>query len=105
MPHLAAGQRFPQHDPHRVDVAPTVDTLCGDLLWRHVAQLALDHPGRGLGVATRQLCDTEIEQLDLTVERDEYVVRADVAVYHAERSAIVVLELVRIVQAAQRVEI
>ena len=66
--------------------------------------LPLSTPLRGLLVRRVQgLGDAEVHHLDLPVVGDEHVVGRDVAVDHVEVGAVVVGELVRVVQARERV--
>src|SRR5213082_2180537 len=65
--------------------------LSPDLLWRHVAHCPQDYTGFGLvrygfGVITfrlRQLCQSEVEDLDPSVAGDKDVLRLEVAVDNA----------------------
>ena len=94
-----AGQELVEHDAAREDVAAPIDRQPAHLLRRHVAELALEDAGLGLGALARRLRDTEVDELDLTLERDEDVLRADVAVDEVQLLAALVALVVRVVEA------
>jgi hypothetical protein len=101
-PDRGAAQHLPQHDAGRVEVGAAIDGDPGDLLGRHVARLALEHADPGLVERVEHLGDAEVDELDLTVVGDEHVARRDVAMHDAERRVVVIGELVRVVQAGER---
>ena len=74
-----------------------------ELLRRHVVGAPLEHAGLGLERRVARLGDAEVDDLGLPVEGHEDVVRADVAVHEAERLAVEVGELVRVVERRQHV--
>jgi hypothetical protein len=102
LPHLLIRGRFPEHDPHGVDVRTAVDRFAGQLLRGHVVHLALDHAHLGVTRRSAHLGDAEVEQLHPAVVGDEYVLRAHVAMHDLERGAVEVRELVRVVQPGER---
>jgi len=101
LPERNARQHLPHHDPGGVDVRPAVDLLAEHLLGRDVADLTLEESRARVGRRVPRLGDAEVEELDLTVEGHEDVARRDVAMDDAQRRAVVVGELVRVVQTAQ----
>jgi len=94
-------QHFPEDDPRREDVGAPVDRVADELLRRHVRRLAFERPGLRLRLARFGLRDPEVDELDLPVVRQKHVLRAHVAVDDLQRRAVVVRELVRIVEARQ----
>ena len=93
----ASGEHLPEDDAQREDVRARVHVLAARLLGRHVRELALEHARRGQLVA--RLGDAEVRELHRPIERDEDVVRGDVAVDEEQRLA-VHLEPVGVVKAA-----
>src|SRR5439155_1600169 len=79
-------------------VAASVDGVTLDLLGRHVAELSLEDSRLRLLQPAFRLCDPEVDQLHLTLEADEHVLRRDVAVHDAERPALRVALAVRMVE-------
>src|SRR6185312_9501811 len=92
---------LPEHDAQREDIAAAVERLAADLLGREIRRLALDHArARGFAVVVG-LGDAEVDDLDVTVEADEDVLRADVAMDDVERRARhLVLEAVGVMEPA-----
>ena len=86
-----------EHDAGREDVAPEIDGLAPRLLWRHVRDLAFELSAlrrlRRLRVA---LGDTEVDDLHVTRERDDDVLRRDVSMHDVELGAVELVLLVRI---------
>ncbi len=80
-----------------IDVGATRHLLATGLLGRHVRGLALEHAG----LLAKQIRggDAEIGYFDGPIERQEDVLRGDVAVHDVERSAGFVLALVGVMQA------
>jgi len=72
------------------------------LLGRHVCDPPLEDARLGLQRRVDRLRDAEIEGLGLAVERHEHVERAHVAMNDAERLSVEAAELVRVVQADER---
>ena len=79
------GEDLPEDDAERVEVAPPVHLLAARLLGRHVAELALEH-ARLLGEEARA-GDAEVGDLHRALEREEDVLRGDVAVHDLEALA------------------
>jgi hypothetical protein len=84
-----AGEHFPQHRGGGVDVAAPIDGAPGDLLRRHVTELALELAFARGGGAPRGLGDAEVEDARDAVDTDEQVLRGHVAVHDAQRHALV----------------
>jgi hypothetical protein len=77
-----------EHDPAGPDVSAVIDGFSRELLWRHVADFALENARTGLlAESTFGLCDSEIDQLDLTLLTDEYILRAHIAMHDAARNS------------------
>ncbi len=95
-----ARQDLPEHDAQGVEVAAPVDSLAARLLGRHVAELALEDPG--LLCEQARAGDAEVGDLHRTLERQQDVLGADVAVDDVERLPRFVFLLVRVVQALGR---
>ena len=74
------------------------------LLGRHVRELALELPGARRRQARRGARDAEVGDARGAVDADQDVLRRDVAVDEVEQLVVVVPELVRGVQAGERVE-
>ena len=74
-----------------------------DLLGRREANLALEDARLGHGLGVGGLGDPEVDELRRPLVGHEDVVRAHVAVHDLEGRAVVVGELVRVVQSRQRV--
>ena len=79
-------------------------TVAGDLLGRHVGDLALELPLARRLHAPGGLGDAEVEHARHAVGADEDVLRRDVAVDDAERLALLARRLVRGVQAVEDVD-
>ena len=94
-----AGGQLPKDDAQREDVGPAVDVFAGDLLGRHVRELALERAVARRGHARAELRDAEVHDLRRPVVRHEEVVRRHVAVDEIELLAILALQLVGSVQA------
>jgi hypothetical protein len=94
------GQRLPEDDPERVEVAATVDLLAACLLGGHVAELALDDPL--LGGEHLRAGDAEVGDLHAPFERQEDVLRRDVSVDDLEWDPSLVLPLVGVVEPLRR---
>jgi hypothetical protein len=99
-----AGERLPQDDTDGVEVRLPRHRGAGELLARHVPQLALHLAGGGHVGAAERLGDPEVEEARHTVGADLHVVRRYVAVDDPERRAERILRLVRRVQALERVD-
>jgi len=84
--------------PQAKHVGAAVDRQPADLLGRHVRELALDQAGQGPGGAALRLDDAEVDELDLTLVRDDDVLRADVAVDQVERLARAIALVVGVVE-------
>jgi hypothetical protein len=100
----APGDRLPEHDAHREEIGARVDRLAATLLGRDVAELALHRALPRGRRSAGDLGDAEVDELDLTGVGHEHVLRADVAVHHAQRRAVEVGELVGVLQAAQHLD-
>src|SRR5690606_30130623 len=94
-----AGQELVEDGAAGVYVRGAVDLRTAHLLRRHVAELALEDAGLGLGALAGRLGDAEVDELDLALERDQHVLRADVPVNQVELAAGLVALVVRVVQA------
>ena len=90
-------EAFPEDDAQGVEVAPAVDLLSAGLLGRHVPELALENAG--LLVDEPRARDPEVGDLHGALEREEDVLRGDVAVDDVERGAALVALLVGVVKA------
>ena len=89
------GGRFVQDHRAGPHIRATVDRLARDLLGRHVAELPLDLPGRGVGEATLRVGDPEVHDApDALVEHHD-VLRRDVTVHELQRRSVFAFELVR----------
>jgi hypothetical protein len=85
-------------DAEREDVGAAVDLVTACLLGRHVAVLALEHPGVRVFLLRVRLRDAEVEQLHVAVPAHHDVVRADVAVDDVERLAVHALRVVHVIE-------
>src|ERR1019366_7298218 len=95
-----AGGRVIEDAAHREDVSAPIDGRAPELLGRHVGELAADLArARRLVELPLRLGHAEAGELRRAVERDEDVLRTDVAVHDAERRALRVRELLARVQA------
>jgi hypothetical protein len=91
-----------EDDAEREHVAAAIDLAAAALLRCHVRELALDDAGHRLDRARGRLRDAEVEQLHGAVEADHDVRWRDVAVDDAERHAVAVASLVRVIEAGRR---
>jgi hypothetical protein len=81
-----AREQLVEHHADREQIRARIDNLAAGLLGRQVAELA--HRGARLDVAVRlHVRDAEVAEDDAAVERQEHVVRRDVAMHEAERRA------------------
>ncbi len=94
-----AGEHFVKHDAEREDVAAPVDGQAAHLLGRHVAELALENAGLGLGRFARCLGNSEVDQLHFALVPDEHVLRGHIPVHEVEVAALGVALVVRVIQA------
>ena len=99
----AGGEHFPEHDGGGVDVG-RARRLPGDLLGRHVRDLALEAAFARRLQAAGGLRDAEVEDAREPVRPDEDVLRGHVAVDDPERLAVLARRLVRGVEAFDRAE-
>ena len=93
---------LPEHDAQREHVGAVVDLLGGGLLGRHVLDLPLEAARAGVRDAAERARDAEVDQLHRALERDEHVLRRDVAVHDAQRAPVAVGERVRVAEPARR---
>ena len=93
-----AGDHLVQADSHGEDVGAAVQGQAPHLLGRHIAELALEDASLGLGRLAHRLGDAEVHQLHLSLERDEDVLGADVAVDQVHLPAGVVPLVMGVVQ-------
>ena len=93
---LPPREQLPQDDARRVQIGAAVELLAARLLGRHVADLAVDDPGRGLLQLQRRRRQPEVGQPHLAAVRQQHVRRRNVAVDQLD-----VAEAVRVVQAAR----
>ncbi len=100
----AAGGHLPQRDAQRVDVGAPVNRLEPGLLGREVARVAAQLHALALVEVDSGGGDAEVEDAGGAVDADEDVVRRQVAVEDAERLAVLVAQLVGVVQAGGHVE-
>ncbi len=91
-------ERLPEHDAHRVDVGAPVGRRARGALGRHVRRRAPGGRGRR---PPHRLDHAEVEHFHPAFVGDEQALRVDVAVHEGERRAVVVAQLVRVVQAGQ----
>ena len=91
-----AGEQLEEHHPQGEHVGPGIELLGARLLRRHVGDLPLQLPARGL--LAGDLGDAEVDQLDRAVGGDQQVLRADVTVDDAARLAAPVGEGVGVVE-------
>ena len=98
-----AREHLPKNDPHAKDVGPAIDDVAARLLRRHIGDFALQDSDLCRRFSGRRFGDAEVDDLHFAVVSDEDVVRADVAMNDAERRAVVIRELVRVVQPRERV--
>ena len=68
------------------------------MLGRHVAELAFENSGLGLGCLAGRLGDAEVDELDLALVSNQHVLWRDVAVDEIERPPLGVALVVRVVQ-------
>ena len=76
----ASGQHLVEHDAQRPHVGARVERIAARLLGRHVGDGAEDHPRARHVVLGRELGETEVQDLDDAVGRDNQVRGFDVAV-------------------------
>ena len=101
---LLSDRRAVEHATEREDVDASIVMLRLDLLRRHVRDLALHLAGLGLLVhLIARTRDPEVGDLHPTVDREEDVVRRDVAMNQLDRNAFLVMELVSGVEPGARV--
>ena len=93
---LPAGEQLPENDAGGVEIGAAVDLLAARLLGRHVADLAVDDPGRGLLDLQGGRRQPEVGQPHLAAVREQHVRRRDVPVHQLD-----VAEVVRVVEAAR----
>src|SRR5690606_36181340 len=75
-----ADEHFRQDDPGGELVGLLVQLASEHLLWRHVAELALQLPLLGPSLEGSGSRDAEVAELDRAGSTDEHVARRDVAV-------------------------
>src|SRR5262249_12682497 len=79
----AAGDRFPEDDAEREDVAPSIERLAVHVLRAHVRELSFEHALAGRAVAVAELGDAEVGDVHAARVREEQVLRRDVAMHEA----------------------
>jgi hypothetical protein len=91
-----AGAGFVQHAAEGKDVSATIDVSTGDLLRRHVCELAFDLTGLG-GRVDLPPCfgDPEVRQPHLPRRRNQDVLRRDIAMNDVQRMPIIVEQFMR----------
>jgi hypothetical protein len=99
----AAGEQLGEHDADREQIRALIERVFDDLLGRHVAVLALERAGLGL---VRALWiggagDAEIDELDVAARGQQHVGGRDVAVDDVDRLAVVVGEVVRVIEGVE----
>jgi hypothetical protein len=104
VPHPLPGEDLPENRPDREDVGPPIGRLAESLLGRSVAGLPFEDAGRGQVRGGRELRDAEVHELHVAAVGDEDVLRAHVAVNRTERLAVVVGELVDVVEPFERLD-
>jgi hypothetical protein len=78
------GEQLPQHDAEGVDVAAGVEDVAGELLRRHVGDLALDGPRAGAHRLHRRAGHAEVGHLHVAGPPHEDVRRRHVTVHDAQ---------------------
>ena len=102
--HGPAGEELVENRAQRVHVGAPVERIAARLLGRHVLDLALERAGLGRLAAPRVgLRDAEVDELRGPADRDEEVLRGDVAMDDTERIAVVAVKLVSRMQATTRI--
>ena len=96
-----AHQHLGQHDADREDVTTPVEIAARDLLGRHVAVLALERAGLGLGLALLRVRNPEVAQLHVPAPGDEDVGRRDVAMDEVHGLALGVVGVVGVVEGVE----
>ena len=94
-------ESLPQDGRGSEDVDATIEPGQGELLGRHVGELAFDLSLLGRMQAAGGLRDAEVDHPRYAVDPDEHVLRRDVTVHDVERGAPLVARLVRRVQAGE----
>jgi len=95
---LLPAEHLPEKDAGGEDVAAVIDGVALHLLGAHVAELALEDARLRLREAALRLGDAEVDELHVSVEGDEDVLRRDVAMDDAERHAVAVALAVRVIE-------
>ena len=93
-----AGAHLEQQRANGKDVGALVQRQPPHLLRGHVAELALEHAGLGLGGAAAGLGDAEVDDLQLAGEGYQHILRADVPVDDVHGAAVRVGLAVGVVQ-------
>jgi hypothetical protein len=87
-----------QHDADPEHVTAPIDLLAAHLLGGEIAELSLQDAGARAARFVRRLGDAEVDQLHVAFERDQHVLRRDVAMHQLERTAHRVALLVCVVE-------
>ena len=93
-----AGEHLVEHHADAEDVGAMVERLAPGLLGRHVIELALDDARLGLIGPQRGLGDAEVDDLALALEREEHVLRRDIAMHDVQRPTAAILLTMRIIE-------
>ncbi len=94
----AIERHLPERHAQGEDIRPAIGRLAEHLLGRQVRELALDDADGRLRDPVAGLGETEVDELRHPLVRHEDVRRAHIAMDHVERLALIVAELVRVVQ-------
>ena len=70
-----AGERLPQDDGCRVDVAPPINLRAHELFGGHIGELAFELPLTRRRQAYGRLCHAEVDHARLTVRTHQNVLR------------------------------
>ena len=93
-------RQLPQHHAQREHVGAAIDRPAGELLGRHVRDLAQHRAGRSPRQLVLGVRDPEVGELDVAGAREEHVVRADIAVHQAQRATLQIARAMRVIDGA-----
>ena len=94
-------QRLKEHNTRRKDITSSVDTLTHDLLWGHIADLALEGARLGQGAFNGGFGDAKVADFDISGVADEDIGWAHIAVDDVEIFAIWIFGAVGKVEALE----
>ena len=101
--HASAGHCLPEHHADGEEIGALVDGRAAGLLGRHVRELPLEDTLLGARRSAGGLGDAEVDDLHLAVIGDEHVLRAHVAVNHAEGRSVEVGQGVGVLETGEHV--